>query len=111
MSLNSVKVNWGTEVANLILELKTLDIGNTAWFELELLPGEKNAEETKKEKLRKELCQALYDDLRQSYPNLTLSFVIEVEKLLAGEEPKGIIQMFAQSYMFKLGLLKEREIR
>ncbi len=110
MSLNAAKINFGLGIARAILRDKKVDFGDTHWFELELLPGEKNAEETAQEKLKKELCYALYGDLRQTYPSLTLAKVrADVDELLAGNEPTGIIQMFAQPHLIQLGLLK-REV-
>ncbi|KKL92757.1 hypothetical protein LCGC14_1881480 [marine sediment metagenome] len=107
ISLNAVKVNWGMDIARIVLTQKTFSLGKY-WFELELLPGEKNGEETARERKTNELCKALYKDLSQSYSSLTLAAVrSDVEKLIAGGEPTGIIQMWAQPFLVQLGLLKE----
>ena len=107
LSLNQVKVNFGADIAREVIAKKQFSLGNTHWFELELLPGEKNADETAREKLKKELCFALYEDLRQSYSFLTLASVIaDVDKLIKGGEPTGVIQMFAHRYLIETGLIK-----
>ena len=107
MTLASIKTNWGSRVAQEILSGKVLQISNSGWFELVLLPGEKDAEDTRKEKLTFDLCRALYGDLRESYSGLTLFHVREeVDKLLVSGEPVGIIQMWAQPYVIKMGLLR-----
>ena len=44
LSLNAVKTHFGTEIARKLLRDKKFARGNTHWFELELLSGEKTAE-------------------------------------------------------------------
>ncbi len=66
LSLNQVKVIFGADIARELVAKKRYNLGNTHWLELELLPGEKNADETAKETLKLELVEALYQDLRES---------------------------------------------
>ena len=106
-SLNAVKVNFGIDIARVVLTKKVFILSNRQWIELELIPGEKNAEETEKTERLNQLCRALYSDLRKNYPSLTLAIATaDVGKLIAGGEPTGIIQMVAQPYLVQLGLLE-----
>lgn len=103
MSLSSIKVNWGSAVATSILRDKEL-IFNNSRFELELLPGEKNASDIKKETI----CRALFLDLRQTYPTLTYAKVVEeADKLIAGEKVDGIIGMWITPYLEEMGLIRK----
>ena len=106
-SLNAVKTNFGADIARELITKKQVSLGNTHWFELELLPGEKSAEETRIQRCKAEIIKALYLDLRESYPSLTLASVTtDVDRLIAGGDPTNVIQMFAHRYLVQLGLVK-----
>lgn len=107
LSLNSIKVNFGTDIARELVAKKQFNLGNTHWFELALIPGEKSADETVKEELKRELIKALYQDLRESYPSLTYAWLLEeADKQLAGAKPTGTPGMYLNNYLGRTGLLK-----
>ena len=57
---------------------------------------------------KNELAEALYADLKESYPSLTLSWVAEeAKKQIAGARPTGGPGMFLNSSLRKAGLLKD----
>ena len=107
MSLNSIKENWGVDIAKMILEYKHLDIGSDTTFDLELLLGEKNATETANEKTKTKFCKALYLDLRESYPSFTYAWLLtEADRQIAGGKPSGGPSMFLHHYLIEAGLIK-----
>ena len=108
LSLNQVKVNFGADIARAVVEDKLLKLGSTHWFELELLPGEKDADEIAREKLKREIVKALYLDLQESYPKLTYAWLLaEADNQLAGAEASGGPGMYLNEFLVKSGLLKE----
>ena len=112
LSLNAVKTNFGADIARELLTRKQFSLGNTHWFELVLIPGEKSADETIKEKLKLELVKALYLDLRESYSALTYAWLLaEANRLLAGGEPAGGPSMFLNNYLIKAGLLSSSKVK
>ena len=53
-----------------------------------------------------QLAEALYKDLRQSYPSMTREFVLaECESVSAGNKPDSIAGVFAEKMYRKAGLL------
>ncbi len=107
LSLNAIKVNFGADIAKAVLKDKCFELGNTHWFELELLMGEKGADEVAKEELKRELVKALYQDLHESYPSFTYAWLLaEADRLIAGGTPGGGPSMFLHDYLIKAGLLR-----
>ena len=110
LSLNAVKTNFGADIARTVLEKKHFSLGDTISFDLELLPGEKTAEETHREKLKVEFCKALYQDLSESYPSFTYAWLLtEADRLIAGGQPGGGPSMFLHRYLIEAGLIKTEE--
>jgi len=55
----------------------------------------------------KRLVEALYMDLRQSYPSLTLVWLMEeAESQLSGVHPRGGPGVFLNDYLRKAGFIK-----
>ena len=105
VSLNSIKVNMGNYYIQKLLKDKQMIWSNEYWYELILVPGEKNAEETAKDSQKRELVNALYLDLRESYPGITREWLeAEMDRLTAGGEPSGGPSMFLERYLKKTGL-------
>ena len=110
LSLNAIKVNFGADIAREVVAKKQFSLGNTHWFELVLIAGEKNADETAREKLKRELVKALYLDLQESYPSFTYAWLLaEADKQLAGSEPTGGPGVFLNDYLIKCGLLPAKQ--
>jgi len=54
-----------------------------------------------------EVVRALYLDMKESYPSLTMEWLAaEAEKQIAGEQPTGMPGMYLNRYLEEAGLLK-----
>ena len=105
VSLNSIKVNMGIYYVKKLLTDKKLSFSNECWWELILVPGELNAEETARDSLKKKVVLASWKDLRESYPSIALEWLeVEADRLIAGVLPSSGPSSFLNRYLKEMGL-------